>query len=128
MFACGNVLQVHDLVDFVSEESEIAGRYAAKYVLGGKITGETLSVEQGENVSYVCPQRIEKNVDGNVKLFFRATNTFANCTIKVTSGDEILHVRKKKIVVPGEMETVILPSAKWMKAKDTVRVSVGVEE
>ena len=84
IFACGNVLQVHDLVDFVSEEAEVAGRYASKYVLEGKSSACAIDVSAGENVSYALPQKIDKNISGNVKLFFRVTNTFRNCKIKVT--------------------------------------------
>lgn len=108
IFACGNVLQVHDLVDFVSEESEIAGRYAAKYVLKGKTKGEIINVNNGKNVSYVCPQTIDKNVKGNVKLFFRVTGTFKNCTITAKNGNTVITKKKKRIAVPGEMENIIL--------------------
>ena len=127
VFACGNVLQVHDLVDFVSEESEIAGRYASKYLLEGKKEKEYLSVENGENVSYVCPQRIDKKEGGNVKLFFRVRNTFKDCTIKVKSGETVLLERKKKIAVPGEMETLILAEKKLADISDTITVSLEVE-
>lgn len=108
VFACGNVLQVHDLVDFVSEEAETAGRGAADYVLGGGGDKSPLDVLNGQNISYVLPQKIDKNLAGDVKLFFRVNNTFKNCTIKAVSGDTVLSVRKKKIAVPGEMETLIL--------------------
>lgn len=108
VFACGNVLQVHDLVDFVSEEAETAGRGAADYVSGGGGDKAPLDVLNGQNISYVLPQKIDKNLAGDVKLFFRVNNTFKNCTIKAVSGDTELSVRKKKIAVPGEMETLIL--------------------
>ena len=101
-------MQVHDLVDFVSEESEIAGYYAARYVLNGKIEAERITVSNGENISYVVPQRIKKEIEGNVKLFFRVKNTFENCTITVKCGEKILAKKKKRIAVPGEMETVLL--------------------
>lgn len=110
IFACGNVLQVHDLVDFVSEEAEIAGRGAADYVLRGSSEKSPIDTISGRNVSYVLPQKIDKNVAGDVKLFFRVSNTFRNCTIKAVSGEKTLAVRKKKIVVPGEMETLALKS------------------
>ena len=108
VFACGNVLQVHDLVDFVSEEAETAGRGAADYVSGGGGDKAPLDVLNGQNISYVLPQKIDKNLAGDVKLFFRVNNTFKNCTIKAVSGDTVLGARKKKIAVPGEMETLIL--------------------
>lgn len=108
IFACGNVLQVHDLVDFVSEEAEIAGKYAAKYALNGKESSDCIDVENGKNVSYVCPQVIDKTVEGNVKLFFRVTNTFKNCTIVAKCNGEIIASKKKRIAVPGEMENLLL--------------------
>jgi len=112
VFSCGNVLQVHDLVDFVSEEAEVAGRYAANYVLEGEKPRNGVDVINGKNVSYVVPQKIDKNLGGMVKLFFRVTNTFRDCTILVKCKDEILLQRKKKIAVPGEMETLLLTEDK----------------
>lgn len=108
IFACGNVLQVHDLVDFVSEEAEIAGRGAADYVLYGEQEKNVLDVTNGNNVSYVLPQKLDTNKSGDVKLFFRVRNVFKNCTIKVVSGESVILERKKRIVAPGEMETIIL--------------------
>lgn len=132
VFACGNVLQVHDLVDFVSEEAEIAGRYAAEYALRGKngvADGQNreLAVKNGANVSYVCPQRIDKSAAGNVKLFFRVTGTFRNCTITAKSGEKILAQRKKKIAVPGEMENLILLRDKFAEACDEITVELEAE-
>lgn len=127
VFACGNVLQVHDLVDFVSEEAEIAGRYASKYVLEGKQKADFLEVERGERVSYVCPQRIDLTQKENVKLFFRVTGTYRDCVITVQSGDKVLLSRRKKIAVPGEMESVILTQAKLGEATEKITVKVEVE-
>lgn len=124
IFACGNVLQVHDLVDFVSEESEMAGRYATKYVLEGETPVEYIDVENGKNVSYVCPQRIDKQVEGNVKLFFRVRNTFQNPVIRVKSGEKVLMERKKKVATPGEMETLILTQEKLALADEKIEVSL----
>lgn len=122
VFACGNVLQVHDLVDFVSEESETAGLYAAKYVLEGAKVHDAIDVINGANVSYVVPQKLDKNIKGNVKLFFRVTNTFRDCTITVKSGDKVLLQRKKKIVVPGEMETIILTENKISELEEKLEI------
>ena len=124
VFACGNVLQVHDLVDFVSEESELAGKCAAEYVLKGATQRNAVDVVNGKNVGYVVPQKLDKNTEGNVKLFFRVTNTFRDCTITARCGDKVLLQRKKKIVVPGEMETLLLTSAKIAEANGTIEVSL----
>ena len=128
IFACGNVLQVHDLVDFVSEEAEVAGRYAAKYVIGAKTTKNYVEVVNGKNVSYVCPQRIDKNLGEHVKLFFRVTNTFKNCTITAKCGDKVLMQKKKQIAVPGEMETLMLINTKLAEAEGKIEVSLEVQE
>ena len=124
IFACGNVLQVHDLVDFVSEEAEIAGRYAAKYVLGGQTNQEHVEIRNGTNVSYVCPQRVNTAVGENVKLFFRVTNTFKDCTITAKCGDQILLQKKKKVAVPGEMETLLLLESKLKEIDGTIEISL----
>ena len=126
IFACGNVLQVHDLVDFVSEEAELAGRYAAKYVLEGNTPHDYIEVAGGKNVSYVCPQRVDKSFDGNVKLFFRVTNTFKNCVITAKCGEKVLVSKKKKIAVPGEMETLMLIGDKVKNESGRIEVSLEV--
>ena len=128
IFACGNVLQVHDLVDFVSEEAEMAGRYAAKYVLEGNVEHNYVEIANGKNVSYVCPQKLDKNVDENVKLFFRVTNTFKNCTITAKCGDRILAQKKKQIAVPGEMETLMLIKNKFGEIGEKIEVSLEAQE
>lgn len=124
IFACGNVLQVHDLVDFVSEEAELAGACAARYVLHGRLPHSDVEVKNGANVSYVVPQIIDKNIAGNVKLFFRVRNTFRDCTITVKCGDKVLLQKQKKIVVPGEMETLLLTESKIAEAAGIVEVSL----
>lgn len=122
IFACGNVLQVHDLVDFVSEESEIAGKSAADYVLNGAKEKNGIAVNAGRNINYVLPQIIDKNQKGHVKLFFRVSNTFKDCVIKVASGDEVLLTKKKKVAVPGEMETLILTEEKIALSQGEIKV------
>ena len=126
IFACGNVLQVHDLVDFVSEEAEIAGKSASNYILNGKENSETVSVNEGKNVLYVLPQKLNVNAD-NTKIFFRVTNTLKDVTIKAESGGEVIFSRKKKVAVPGEMETVLLTKEKISALKGEVVISAEVE-
>ncbi|MDE6274123.1 MAG: FAD-dependent oxidoreductase, partial [Clostridiales bacterium] len=126
VFACGNVLQVHDLVDFVSEESELAGRSAAKYVSEGETAHRAVETVAGQNVSYVLPQKIDRNIGGDVKLFLRVTNTFQNCTIRAMCGDQVLAERKKRIAVPGEMETLILREAAIKGASGEITVCLEV--
>ena len=127
IFACGNALQVHDLVDFVSEEGALAGKNAAAYVLGGKKQKNAVNCVNGGNIGYVLPQKLDKNAEGDVKLFFRVKNVFKNCVIKAVCGDEVLVARKKKIAVPGEMETLILPYAKFKDAQGDITVLLESE-
>ena len=127
IFACGNVLQVHDLVDFVSEEAEIAGRAAAEYVLTGKPMSGGVNVLNGKNVSYVLPQKIDTTGGENVKVFFRVTNTFKNCTITAKAGETVLASKRKKIAVPGEMETLILTADKLNAAGGDIEVYLECE-
>ncbi|MGN0569444.1 MAG: NAD(P)/FAD-dependent oxidoreductase [Candidatus Fimenecus sp.] len=108
VFACGNVLQVHDLVDYVTEESQIAGLGAAKYIKGEKISSECVSTQGVDGVRYIVPQRINCKTDSDVKLYFRVGAVFNNAKIVVEcDGKEILSKKKKKLC-PGEMEYVTL--------------------
>ncbi len=124
IFACGNVLQVHDLVDFVSEEAEIAGRAAAQYIARGPHQRDTVEVTNGQNVSYVLPQKLDKNIAGDVKLFFRVRQTMRDCTITVSCGETVLVSRKKRVVTPGEMETVLLSQEKISSGNGQITVTV----
>ena len=125
IFACGNVLHVHDLVDFVSEEAEIAGIAAAEYAKNGGIKHDAIGCACGDNVGYVLPQKIDKNSD-RVKLFFRVRNVFKDCTVKVTCKDKVIMSKKKRIVLPGEMETLMLDKSVIASLDDDIVVSLEV--
>ncbi len=108
VFACGNVLHVHDLVDFVTQESQIAGEGAAKYVLGQKAEAEYITTKGVGAVRYIVPQKVNIKNEGDVKLFFRVGSSFKNATVKVTyNGQEIIS-RKRPRLAPGEMENVLI--------------------
>lgn len=124
IFACGNVLQVHDLVDFVSEEAEIAGKYAASYVLNVKKEKNTINTNCGSNVSYVLPQKVNVTASENVKLFFRVQRVIKDAVISVTCNGKTILSRKKKICVPGEMETALLLSNKIGELNGDITVTV----
>lgn len=126
IFACGNVLHVHDLVDFVSEEAEIAGMAAAEYAKSGEREKQEIECKCGQNISYVLPQKIDLKKEENVKLFFRVKNVFKNCVIKVQSGGSDLVVKKRAITLPGEMETVVVPFNKLKGLTDSITVSLEV--
>ncbi len=120
VFACGNVLHVHDLVDFVSEEAEVAGRAAAAYLACGERERAYIPTEAGENVGYVLPQRAGKGKD--VKLYFRVRSAFRNAVIRVEAGAAVKTYRRIA-VAPGEMENVTVKAADLADAP-SVRVSV----
>lgn len=124
IFACGNVLQVHDLVDFVSEEAEVAGRAAAKYVAEGARIRNFTDVIKGQNVRYVLPQKLDRNLKGDVKLFFRTCGILYDCTVEVACGNNVLASRRKKIMTPGEMENILLTQDKISSAVGEITVSV----
>ncbi len=126
IFACGNVLQVHDLVDFVSEEAELTGKAVYEYLQNGEKNRDIVNAVNGPNVSYVLPQKIDKNAEKFVKLFFRVTGEYKNATIKLTSNGQVLLSKTKKIVVPGEMENIVLPNSLLKNVKDDIILSVEV--
>ncbi len=108
IFACGNVLHVHDLVDYVSEEAEIAGRSAAAYISGDIAERTDVVLVPDGRIRYTVPQRISQKKD--VTVYFRVSDVYRNVTVKVKNGDNVLLARKKAKVAPGEMETVTLKS------------------
>lgn len=120
VFACGNVLHVHDLVDFVSEEAELAGAAAADFVLGRATAGRTVDGVAGSNVSYVLPQKIDVTL--KQKLFFRVRSERKNVTVVVRAGDK--EKRFKRLgVAPGEMESVTVDPG-FLEGADKVTVEV----
>jgi hypothetical protein len=127
VFACGNVLQVHDLVDYVTEESQIAGLGAAKFIKGEKVTGECVYTKGINGVRYIVPQRINHNTDTDVKLYFRVGAVFNNAKIIVEcDGKEILSKKKVKLC-PGEMEYVTLKQAVINELPVNAEITVRVE-
>ena len=106
VFSCGNVLHVHDLVDYVSEEAEIAGRAAVKYINGETLSGRNIKLSTDGKVRYTVPQRI--TADEDVTVYFRVADVYRDIKIVVRDGDEVLISKKKQKVAPGEMETVTL--------------------
>ena len=110
IFACGNVLHVHDLVDFVSAESFKAGKAAAAYVQGKKRIGKYVSVTDGDGVRGVVPQKllIPDEAAESVQIMFRPAGVYENAYIRVTDGERELIKQKKRILTPGEMAELIL--------------------
>ena len=126
VFACGNVLQVHDLVDYVTEESQIAGEGAAKFIKGEKKSGDYINTQGTNGVRYIVPQRINKETDKDVKLYFRVGQVFKNAKLVVKCGDEVIMSKNKKKMTPGEMENVLikLDTVKSLPADSTLTVTI----
>ncbi len=127
VFACGNVLHVHDLVDFVSEEAALAGRAAAAYAAGQLERGKRgLAVRGAGAVRYTVPQRID--ADGaDVRLYFRVGAILKNAVLTVRSGDTVLLQKKKATMAPGEMESVLIKSADLTRAAGEITVCAEEE-
>ncbi len=123
IFACGNVLHVHDLVDFVSEEAEIAGLSAAAYIRGAEPGDLNIPVSTDGKIRYTVPQRITKAED--VKMYFRVSDVFKNVKINVFDGENLVYSKKKQKVAPGEMETVTL-KAELLRKAGTLRFELEV--
>ena len=126
VFACGNVLQVHDLVDYVTEESQIAGEGAAKFIKGEKKSGDYINTQGTNGVRYIVPQIINKETDKDVKLYFRVGQVFKNVKLVVKCGDEVIMSKNKKKMAPGEMENVLikLDTVKSLPADSTLTVTI----
>ena len=111
IFACGNVVHVHDLVDYVSDESERAGAAAAAYVLCAADGGCGISVRNGADVSYTVPMRIRTEcIEKAANVFFRVRRIFGNSLIEVTDGDRVICSFRREHMAPGEMEHILLPA------------------
>ena len=124
VYACGNVLHVHDLVDYVSEESEIAGKAAAAYVSGSAPAGRSISLTTDGKVRYTVPQRI--TADENVTVYFRVADVYRDIRIVVRDGENVIVNKKKQKVAPGEMETVTLTKEMIEKLEGNV-LSFSIE-
>ena len=116
IFACGNVLHVHDLVDFVSEEAAIAGKSAADYILGAGKKTVHIPLSTDGKIRYTVPQCITQEKD--VTVYFRVADVYRNVTIKVTDGERVICQKKKNRVAPGEMESIKLTAAAFADAKE----------
>ena len=121
IFACGKVLHVHDLVDFVSEEAEIAGKAAAAYIRGERRESLSIPIRTDGEVRYTVPQRITEKKD--VTVYFRVGNVHKNVRINVSAGDKVLVSRKRPKVAPGEMETVTV-KGEWLDGVTELYVSM----
>jgi sarcosine oxidase subunit alpha len=129
IFAAGNVLHVHDLVDYVSQEAELAGRYAALYSMTpGTRRDEEISVEDGFGVSGCVPQLVSREKLGEtpLRLMFRPRNVYKNAAVIVELDGERIYRKKHLILAPGEIATVDIEAEK-LKNSEPKRITVRLE-
>lgn len=124
VFACGNVLHVHDLVDYVSAESEQAGKAAADFLQGLRSAGEEIGLKNGNGVSYTVPQRFHRGAEA-LEIFFRVRNIYKNSAIRVMDGEKQIARFRREHMAPGEMENIKLPKVLLDRVKgDTLTVEI----
>lgn len=132
VFACGNVLHVHDLVDFVSEEAAAAGKNAAMYVQEGESAseqGRKIKLRPLEGVRYTVPEVINPmRIDEKLTVRFRVGNVYQNCYISVYFDEERVLHRKRQIVAPGEMEEIKLSKEELLKYPNLDTITIKIEE
>ena len=116
VFACGNVLHVHDLVDYVSEEAAIAGRAAVRFVRGESDKTISVPVTTDGKIRYTVPQRLTELAD--TRVYFRVADVYRDKKVTVVAGDAVLYEKKKQKLAPGEMETVELTADMIAKARE----------
>ena len=123
IFAAGNGLHVHDLVDWVSMEGERAGASAARYVQGDITDAELITTQPGQGIIYVVPHYVLKQVDEDVRFYFRVDNVYKNAKINIYKDDELFKSLKKVVMVPAEMEMVKVANQDILDANQ-VRIEV----
>ena len=131
VFACGNVLHVHDLVDFVSEEAAAAGKNAAKYVKDGERArgGQEIVLNAVDGVRYTVPCTVHpEQMEDTQIVRFRVGNVYKNCYIGVYFDDERVMHRKRPVMAPGEMEEIKLEKDKLLLHPELKTITIKVEE
>lgn len=133
IFACGNAVHVHDLVDFVTTESMCAGNNAAKYVLNTTPVSndQPVSVRAGNRVRYTVPQYLSQNTTENENgcdIMLRTTDVYRNISITAYSSHKRIATQKKNVVSPGEMLSIHLSRYQLQQIKETLTVSIELPE
>lgn len=134
VFACGNVLHVHDLVDYVSEEARMAGQCAASYIEklkngDGNTEDKVIEIVAQSGVRYTVPSKVNvSNMPEQLPIRFRVGNVYRDSYISMYIGDERIIHKKKQIIAPGEMETLLLTKAMLDKNIDASSVTIKIEE
>ncbi len=130
IFACGNVLHVHDLVDYVSGEAASAGKNAALYIKNGKSDHvKTVEIVPENAVRYTVPKFIRSTeMEENLTVRFRVGDVYKNCVIAIYFDEELISKRKRPVMAPGEMEQVILSKKKLAEYPNLTKITIRIEE
>lgn len=130
IFACGNVLHVHDLVDYVSQEAATAGKNAASYIKNGEAAAaKTVEILPVDGVRYTVPKYVRPTeMTDNLTVRFRVGDVYKNCCIATYFDNELISKRKRPAMAPGEMEQVILDKKKLAAYPDLKNITIKIEE
>ena len=131
VFACGNVLHVHDLVDFVSQEAALAGKQAAQFIQEKKerTLKSKMELKTTDGVRYCIPNYLDvEEMDENITIRLRVTDSFKNKKIQVMIKDQVLYSKKKNILAPGEMEEIRLSKEQLFPFKDERQMIIRLED
>ena len=124
VFACGNCLHVHDVVDFVTDEGRLAGHGAALYIKEQFKDENIIKVKPGNNVSYVVPQIVNMDIKENITFKFRVRKPLINQRLTIKSGENLLFKQIKPVLIPSEMVMISVPYDKLTEAKDEITLSL----
>lgn len=125
IFACGNVVHVHDLVDFVTQESKHAGLSASKYIKGELKKDKYVNIINGQNVNYTVPQKLSiEDVSDKLTIFMRVNNIYHDKALVVRTNDEVIGKFKRAHLAPSEMEKVVLSKMLLDKVKGDITISL----
>lgn len=126
VFSCGNVLHVHDIVDFVTQESRVAGRNAANYIKGfdDSEDKELIETKALDGISYIVPNQIISGGKDGANLYMRSRNIYSNVTIEIKSGEKLIKSKKMRTMIPSEMINIPLKPEEIADLEEELTVEV----
>ena len=127
IFACGNVLHVHDIVDFVTRESRIAGKHAGLYALGALPDLASIPCTPGKGIRYVMPRKVLTQMPDGVNLFMRVDAIYQNATVSVKSGNTVLATKRIARMIPSEMINIPLSAEKIRSLTEPITAEVTAQ-
>lgn len=122
-FACGNALHVHDVVDFVTSESRIAGRNAAKYVLGQR-KNKSVEIIPDESINYVIPQLVRTPIEEDLEIKFRVKQIYRNVIVEIYQGDNLIYKQSYLSLIPSEMVFIKIKKERFTNLNTSIRIKI----